>query len=542
MIFGNQRLVVSLLPGRLCAAWWRSGQVIREEVVFLDGIDWENAWREGLMPFDSALRQLLSRFKNGRRVPVSVLYSSSAANVNCYQIKGEKRDARAAVLAKLNDGDTSGVMHSVEVISATGRSEKEWSVLAISEREEIMNKVYAWVARCGGQLSSVLPLQGAVALAAAESALSSDESRAYCMVGQEWSAVACGNKDGLQLVRVFELGYRAMASVYQRVEDGSTHASIEKRLLELGLPYHNTEIDPELRTTLLAQLSPIVQRFCVEVKQTLRFGISAELMPSELYLAGRGALIPEFARAVAEGVDLHAKVSPRMELEPNSGVFASGTTHRWFADHHGCGSVLRPTPMLVQKSAGRLRVATVCGFVLGALAVAGEYGYIKAKQAELKPEFEAISGQVAQIVRERDTLNVAQELAHTAGVCSLVVDDARAKYLPVGVVMEMLSENTRDSARLENIELRMNQSTIEMRLKALVVGETDESAGAAYREFVNSFESNDFVNGIEMGAVDLESPFQGKFTRRFTMVIRLDEQVPGYKTLAEYVRVGEDDL
>jgi len=546
VLIKRQKLVLSLFPNRLAGAVYQSGKLQREETILLECDTWQSAWTKGLTPYDPSLRQLLARFRLPASTPISVLYHSPTAMIQVDDNAGTKAEAEAAAVLSMQSGTESGTACNALAIAPSASNSDQWMVLALSEREDTTNALYAWVTRCGGTLHTVQPSQAAVAQDAVRYISVTDERQACCVIGQEWSAVVCGDQNGIELARIFELGYQPLADVFARAyEPGKVLPApdAERELFKVGIPFKSSSLPKEIRAELLPQLSPIIQRLSIEIKQTLRFGINENEMPPVLTLSGRGASIPELAHVLTDGVDMHVRANtPDTPAASAVQVFTPESSEHSFATFPINPMAITPTPARAERAASVFKRATLAGAVAAVALIAGELAWVSHQSRALEPQFDAISPEIAAMANQRDRIEQASQLANRAGACALAIDQASKAQHDVGPILSLIAESASDSARFSGIEFREDENVPSVFLAGYTVGDTDEHARQALDAAVERLESDARITRVELGAINREtSQDSDQAVRYFSLTAYLEPAPRFFQPLASFAAAQETD-
>jgi hypothetical protein len=547
MIATGTRIALSLTPSQLRGAVVRGTRVVRAESVNLTPEQWASAWEEGLVPLDRPLRQLLARLSAARGRPrVSLLYHGPHTTVQTHEVAGVRDDARRAAAMKIRESAGTQCEFGAGVVAPSASKPGHWAVLAVADREEETNRLFAWVTRCGGRLDRLAPQVGTVIQAAAERVLDHDTTAVCCYVGSGWSAIACGSKDGLYLLRAFEFGHRLLSDVFQRAlsaEPGGTAESDagERMLFEHGLPLHSTGISPELRARILPMAAPVLQRFCVEVKQTLRFGVPADQNVSNIILDGPGASIGHLASAVTEMINMDVRPAPGAESGEPRLPFGVNTAERaWLLMDRPDISIV-PRAAAEQRATRMLRRAMATGVVASGLLLAAELAAVRAADGSLEASFQAHAPTLAAISREEATRLRAREIAMASGGLALRIENDAGPRAPWVGLLSLVAGVATDSVGFDDIEARSTPAGAELRLRGAAVGATDADASAALAAVVQRFQSSPQVATAELGATQREQTPDGRSARLFSIVLRLNPAPDARRQLAVLAARAEQE-
>lgn len=539
MIGASTKIVIALSPDRIRGAVVRAGRVIRSEQVRTDPAGWDESWEQGLVPLDQPLRQLLSRLRPGRTQPrVTLLYYTRNAVVQSHDIPGSREDARRAGVMKTGETGAGVCLADAVVLGPITGKPSTWCVLGVADREEDTNKLYAWVTRCGARVERLVPEPAVIARAAVDRVTGSDETIACCTIGPAWSAIVVGSRHGIDLFREFEFGHTLLSDAFQRAMNESDQpanpAEAERVLFEEGLPFKSGRFDPALRARVLPLVAPVLQRFCVEIKQTLRFGLPADKAPANLLLDGPGAGVPHLAPAVTDTLNMHVTPAPGRDGQSLLDPFGVGTFERDWLRMGGATIELVPQPAVEQRQADVLRRGLAAGLVGAAALLGAEYAHVTAQNRALEPRFAEHATTLAALTREEDTRGRIERLADAAGRIASRVRDAAGPRTDTPGVLALLSRHASESVVFDEIEIVATTEGSEARLSGSTIAPTDAEASAALSDLVQSLQESPLIAATNLGSTTRETLPDEQAARRFQLTLRIKPTRTIYDPLADH--------
>jgi hypothetical protein len=525
MIGTHTRMIVSLTPTRLRGAIVRSGRVLRAEEVELDPTQTGSAWDQGLVSLDQPLRQLLMRLSTGRSTPsITLIYQGARTIAQVHKIPGAPDDARRAALLKVRDAHGQGCLSEAAVI-ATSREPGSSMVLSLTDRDQDAAKIFAWISRCDGRLEAIVPEASMVIRSAVDGVMSSQTIQACCFIGPYWSAIACGSTEGLVLVRGFEFGYRNLSDVFQRaMSDGASPSDPnagESALFQHGLPFKASKIDPELGARVLPLVAPVLQRFCVEIKQTLRFGVPSDLLPSTIIIDGPGAAIAHMAPALTEAINMHVRPAPGAELSRPLEPFGPGTIEMDWFTKPSRGIRMIPAAAIEQRGLDLVNRGLLVGVVAGAAMLGLEFASIRAADQILDPQFERHESALAELSREEDIRERLGGLAERAAAYARPVVEASAPPIDWRGALTMVAEASNGMIQIDELDARATPSGGELRLRGTAEAATDAEASDAVAAILQRFQLSELVAEVQLGSTSRHQRGPGLAVQAFALTIRL---------------------
>lgn len=546
MIGQRKKLVISLTPTCLKGAVLRGSRIIQAERVAIDSATWNQAWDQNLVPLDRHLRQLLARFAaEGGRTDVTLIYSGSQSVVQIHDIPGSRDDARRAAMLKARESAGQSLITDAVVLARSAGNPSHWIVLTVSDRDDQTNRLYAWINRCGGQAVALIPEAACVAEAAARRALSGGEVTACCFMGHGWSAIGCGSSQGLFLVRAFEFGHRVISDVFQRALDPDGVADDrdlgERAMFESGLPFKSGETSGELRNKVLPLVAPVLQRFCVEIKQTLRFGMPSDTSPSTLILDGPGALIGHLPASVTETLNMHVRLAPGLEPRTILGPFAEGSTeHARAVAPPGSGIRLVPKAAVEYRSTRLLGRSLVGGTLVAGLLLASELAYTIQRERSLDPTLALLTPRLAALTREEDMRVRIEQISESAGAVAGEVAGLSGPTPDWVAALAMIAAVADEHTVFDEIEGHAGPPS-EIQLRGACSGPDDNAVSASMTAMMRRFQLEPFVESVEQGSTNREVGADGAIVRSFSVTISLRPVPLPHEALAILSDAAADD-
>lgn len=539
MIGTQTRMIVSLTPTRLRGAIVRSRRVLRAEEIELDPAQMAKVWDEGLVSLDRPLRQLLARLATGRSVPrITVMYQSARIIAQTHEIPGMPDDARRAALIKVRDAYGDGCLSEADIIAPSSSKPGSSMVLTLTDRDQDASKIFAWVSRCGGRLDGIVPEISTVVRSAVDRVTSSPTLETCCYIGPYWSAIACGSNGGLLLVRAFEFGYRNLSDVFQRATANGAptgaHNAGETALFLHGLPFKASQIDPELRAKVLPLVAPVLQRFCVEIKQTLRFGVPADQLPSAITIDGPGAAIGHLAPSLTEAINMHVRTAPGVETARPLEPFGTGTLESDWLANPARGIRMVPAAAIEQRGLDLVNRGLMVGVLAGSALLGLEFASVRAADRSLDPEFERHATALAALSREEDIREQIGELADLAGGYARSVAEGSVPGVDWGGVLAMVADAAGTGIIFDDLDARAESRGGELRLRGTAEAATDAGASDAVTAIVQRFQRSPLVAEVQLGATSRDQRGQDIAVRTFVLTLRLRPATPEHTEILKF--------
>ncbi|CAG1008078.1 hypothetical protein PHYC_03516 [Phycisphaerales bacterium] len=427
----SANILIGLSSTSLRVARMSAGRPTHVERVPLDPADWAESWQKGLRPLEQALSGALAAAGVRPGARTRVVYNAPETVVDFCTVPVTGRPALQAARLMLREtlSDASIRLTALDVLAedrAVGGESPEPSrthVLLAAESASHAETLGAWIARAGLQVESLVPARAVVAHAALAACrgLPADGARAVVWLDDHSTILVARCNDRIQFIRSIDLGY---ASLAESVVRGSAAAgkpmdrsAAYRSLFTLGTPRRGQVIDPATGLKgehLLPFMQSVLQRYLVETKQTLRFGLpESELARVNVHLTGPGANIPGVGEMFAGDLDwavTRPDVAPTEDLEhPTFNDVAGELTHA-SGRAVARAALLPPTETARRADRGLARSVAV-GAVLALTLVGVMYAQARRKIDVIEQRFAALEPRSAAVRAERDLRDHAASLA-----------------------------------------------------------------------------------------------------------------------------------
>lgn len=436
--FERKRVIVSVTAAGLDGALVRGSRILRTDREPLPFGAWHRAWSDGFIGLDRPLHALLARIAPGGRPPVEFCFD--AQSVFCDATEIPARDDAAVQAAALQARERLGGtgIFAIRTLDEAS-SEASTMVLTAGVGDQEAAILFAWVARGGGELVRLVPTRAHEVELIARLG-HPGRTEAVCYLGAHSTAIAIMSEGVPTLLRSVSLGYTNLAEGYARglgvrpsASDGSDHettgawqAAIE-RMFQAGLPTlahlaHDCEMSSTHRS-VMPLLAPVLQRYTIELKQTLRFGTTpGDDESTPIRLVGPGAAIPGIEETFTFGLDRSVEVDPALRCPDPLEPFGAHTSEHAIVT--GAREPIALTPPIIQerRRSRTLRQALVVGAGAGLVFLGAEFTAVKMEQRGV----EAVEGDLAPILAglkaERERHRTLAELAQAITDVERVTD------------------------------------------------------------------------------------------------------------------------
>jgi len=536
---------ISLTPALLSVAKFQNGRVsARQEFELVPG-EWNDAMAKDLRPFDSVLAQAMRVLDVRRGTSVDVDYAGRDAVVDVLSYPSTGTAARDAALLALTDripGGSAGQPTSAMIIGRDRNERGRTHVLACVDKDQNAAALASWIARAGLRLGRLTPSAALPLTLCTQRVLECEDAGPVAAIyfGGAFTCIAAGTGGSVQLVRVMNFGVDLLTEAYLRDQGGRDVApdtearrNAQEQVWRSGIP--SREEGRGGQVSILPLIVPIAQKFMVEIKQTLRFGLGeTRLEQVKVIATGPGATIPNFTRTLSEGLEIPVDADRAISGAGRT-VFDQAELAGMFSDHP---LDLAPAVEAQARTSRKLSRLVATGMLLGVIAVAGDTAWTYARLEKQRELLTASAGKVAEGQRHFQNREQAAALSAAFGEQYKAITDAMAASPDWSAALLELGTLADQDVRLTQVDAQNNNGRPEIEITGLAFA----NAGAdPLRAFMNKLMKSPMAQSVELGptrAAEVEGRGATHFTLRATL--RAMPADPGGSTTVA-VQNGEGD-
>ncbi len=551
----NSQLVISLSPDKLCMARVRRRKVIQAEQIELDPKEWNDVWEDGLVGLDQPLRQLLLRFPSKKHPPATLVYHSQTVTQQVHMFAQGASSPQAESIAKIRE--VVGLREPVEscTFSHSGKDADSVATLVYSDREEHLRSLYAWLNRCGIVVQSMVPASVAAMSTTAQQALNAPQDTAVFYIGTDVSVLAYATDSGIHLIRSIGIGYQKLVEGYMQALRSSGQANAEVQedksqddfsdayhsdtsahavelLFEHGIPIGQIEADGiELQSTVMPALAPVLQRFCIEIKQTFRFSLSGASLPRNLVVSGPGAAVPHISKVLSQHIDMHIRLDPAVESFMPVLAFGQGTLEHTMVTTGAFPPGLLPEIAHDVNTRKFLMRSLGVGAAMAAIALGGEYAKTSVRCQQIDYLMGNNMPKVNAVNAFHDQRRLAFEMASAISDMSALVSDNIQSVPQWHDLLAQLAELSPEAIRMHELRGTATNGVPVLEISGLAAAGSDRQSSVALNEFVNALESAEGVDRVTLGATSRISVGEDQWARQFRLNVELNQSPFPYQEI-----------
>ncbi len=379
------------------------GQLGKVHCTPLETGEWEQAWKTGLTPLDAKLKGGIEAIGANPGAAAKVVYFSPQATAELFSLTARGSAAVQAALLSLQESLPNHKDAWPMAATTLFRDDARSHMLGVADSAENTEALAAWLGRAGLTLSTLNAAKaGSLAQALRVARLLPTAGTHVVVWVEDHCTVLAGISEGRMIfARSLDFGYWMLVDAMMRgARDGEKRGidqtAAYKAIFSVGIPSRQQTPTPAGLSFegVIPLMQPMIQRFVVEVRQTLRFSVpEAEQPKVKLMLAGTGAIIPNLPQAFESNFDLPVEVYVD-EAVPNVSPFEAGELLS-FLGTDNCG--LLPFSIAQRHTARRLNSALRVGAAAATLALLAAAGWNLGRASEFSRKITALEEQASQM-------------------------------------------------------------------------------------------------------------------------------------------------
>lgn len=537
----QHRVVIEVSPTRLDIATLRAGQVAARQTLRFAALPFADEWPKVLDRLSDRLASAIDEV-NATGLPATILYAaptSAAGLFSCPASAGRAQALRAGTLALAEAAgiDLRNQPHGLEIIAADSgpadpSSGPQVHCLGAADTEVSSNALAAWARAAGVNPDQLIPidvpaLSAAVDLAGAGGA---DGVRVALYVGQNKSVLAAGSPGRLRFVREMAIGadslVEALAAKFPTSDPTEYPHAAADFLSNVGIPTREQAIEgaqPLQASDVLPLLRPTLQRWVLEIRQSLRFGLSEPERPTARLIGiGPGAAIPRLIAVLAEQAGLTHEPTQTSE---------TSAIDTWLTSRQ---PAINLVPATVRDAAvgRRIRRGVWVGTAVTTCLIVGNTLLTRADLSQTKSQVAALNARLA-------AAHPAAELSDKIAALRTTIQSARSRIAArLGpsaewdAALAMLSRITPAQVRLGQIQFSIDGGHPVCHVQG--TAPVANGGETTLKQYLDNLATVPIVNGFKMGTTQRDEQTGGA-VQTFEVALTL-VNLPATASVGEEVR------
>lgn len=528
----NSRVLIELAPTRLEIAVMNGGAVAQHFHADVTMPSELEPWLAAVAGLHAMAKEAVSAWKL-KGVSAHVVYAapSSVAVVHaCPLAAGQGAAILASTLTlgesagfDLKTNPTDAQVLARDPDGAGGEGGPSFHCLAIADREVVLAAIGDLCKACGLQLERAVPIDAATLSLAVTQALEDAGGGSAAInlhMSERSSAVVGVEKGRILFARHVSIGTDTLAAALTgegklTTPEGGvlrfTQAQAAELLLRTGIPGRTELVDALTGIrgdALLPLLQPAIQRLVVEIRQSIRFGLSEGARKTARFaVSGLGSRVPRLGAVIGEQINLAVteRAAPAAQVEGAKGVSAAFI-----------GDGARSLRVNLLPAAARVGVAmkrVKRGVLVGAVVALGVLGmdYLSATR-----ELSAARSSLVELQRQADELRPLVAIDKQVQSAQAAVASARQRMrerVPAAsqwhTVLAVLGQQTPAAVRLSEVNLALSDGKPTARLQGRTYVTPGIDSNAAIKSLIDNLGGVPLVRQARLGTTQRLQAFNG---------------------------------
>lgn len=545
----KKHVVIELVPGFIGVSIHEGSKVVESRTLEVatddDAGEWAKTLRRSAVSVGALVEELQIAGCETR-----VLYRSPTQLVDLsgYAVRST---AQAIDAAKMSCADSvpysmlTATCEAMVVGRDAGGDPPETHVVVAADREDISEAIVYLIEEAGLRFCSAAPIDALLMASLVRRELASKEHRGTLYVGQYTSFFVVSSRGTLLFSRRIDLGFETLVSsltrpinIRGRAEIELTDEEARALLARHGIPGRDDEVHEAhglTGTQVVPLLQPVLQRFIVELRQSLRFGLSdTERTDLTLFVTGAGSALKNFASLIGQELGIEA-ASDTTYPDPDPALERTDALRdNAFLD----GLNLMPRPLATDRRTKRLRrwMITGAAAAMVLIAVEGARYHMRVKGAQL--EADVYASQIADVQALQSTSAQLKSVMGAKYALQGSINQQIGLVVNYRACLQELSRVTPRTIRFTKIDFNCSQTSTTGLVTGFAFESEDHPGKTDLETFIEGLQASPLFTEAVLGNVQIghagDSEGQ-QFQATFTAV-----PTPRGRGLARQVAAVED--
>ncbi len=537
-------VAIELMSDHMDVVTVRSGRAIAGRRISIALPSESTAWSKAVRECGAKLKEIAVELGVAGR-PTRIVYRSptQAVDLASFELRGANQACAAAKLPFLEAlpySATSAVCHAAPVGRDRG-SKGRWHVVVAADRLDVIRAMAETVEGAGLKFLSATPLDAAIMARVVRCALRhGGPQHGWLHFGKHSSFFVLGGHGVVRFERSIALGVETIVQSLTRpirMPDRDEpveleHAAAKAILHQHGIPDSDEPVHKEFGLTsreIMPQIQPVLQRYVVELRQSLRFGLAeTERESIAITVGGPGSRIPGLAELIAWELKLQFTADPSYaDYDYNE----PATPRSELLDALERHSFLNELNLQPKESARRQQItylrrwlwsgAAAALVMIGAdgLRYGAALGKVRSKESALATEVAGLEA----LQKSYQTLTAAMT---EMGALDRMITDEVGLRANLGAILHELSRLTPESIRLTSIRFSREDEGTLVRLYGRAVA-TKTGKATELEPYIESLKKSPLIQSAELRNVEtgLLGPSEGqRFEASFSLILAPDQE------------------
>ncbi len=308
-------IAIELLSDRMDVAAVKGGRVIESRRILIDLQADPTGWARGVRGCSDKLRAVVEELNaSGARTRVVYRSPSQTVDLASFELRSAGQACAAAILPAgeaLPYSASSATIKAVAVGRDASGTQRRWHVVVAADRTDVVRALVDLVDEAGLTFESATPIDAAIMSGLVQRALRhAGPQHGWLHFGKYSSFFILGGEGRIRFERSIGLGVQTIVQSLTRPirmpDENPIQLDVDtaKEIVhKYGIPETEEVLSDKYKLTrghIMPQIQPVLQRYVVELRQSLRFGLPEEERGSiDISVGGPGSIIPGLLDLIA---------------------------------------------------------------------------------------------------------------------------------------------------------------------------------------------------------------------------------------------------
>ena len=439
-------------------------------------------WAKAVRAAGSKLNEIIKEL-GAEGASVRILYRSPTQSVDLHSfaLRTSSQACAAAILPlaeSLPYPMNAANLDAVAVGRDASGADRRWHVVVSADRGDVIRAIVEMVETAGLKFDSATPIDAAIIAGVVRTVLAdTGPEHGWLHFGKHSSFFVLGGSGRVRFVRSIALGTETIVNTLTRpirtadeTPINLDHDTAQRIFYDHGIPETDDVLDESLqlrRRHIMPQIQPVLQRYVVELRQSLRFGLSEdERQTIEITVSGPGSTIPGLPELIAWELNLKFTTDARYINYDFRAPAGEGSELRdaigntTFLDRLN----LQPVEVARRRQAGRLRRWLWTGAAAAMLFIAFDTVQIESKLTDARHQADALTIAATESVGMKETHRRILAAGDALNTLEETIATEAGAALNMRAILQELSHVTPASIRLNSMRFARKGAIVSVRL------------------------------------------------------------------------------
>ena len=522
--FNPELVTVVLLPDRIDVVVRKRGTVVAARRIPITVGDDPACWAKDVYKESDRLRDVVEEL-GVQRAPTAVVYTSSTQAVDLVSLTMESASQarKAAILGCMETIPypfDAAVAEAMVIGRDCSESDAQTHVVVAVDRQDVTGAIAEMTEAAGLDFQSATPIAATIIAWLAGQALRNQGTDCGSLyVGDHGSFFVVGGHGILRFGRAIPIGLETLVeSLTRPIRSSGTTESIELNIEEARrILYHQgiAEADeviqghaPLKASQLAPLLQPVLQRFVVELRQSLRFGVPETVRESvALVMTGPGCAVPGFASLLGRELSLPVSLDLRYaNYDYDSPASAGCEGNLAVADRRCLTEInLQPREVAQQRSIARLRRWLWTGVAAALVIVGLNTVWLQVRLGELRQQERVLARETAGLETLHQTQTRLATAVRAMNVLRGTIVQQVGDHVDFRAVLHELSRLTPQSIQLSSLSFRRSGDQINGTVSGYAEADQHDNGQTELTAFIEALKQSPLIENVELLNVQVAS-------------------------------------